>query len=309
MSNAIEKIVIIGSGAAGSTAAIYTARAGLEPLVLHGTQPGGQLTTTTEVENFPGFVDGIQGPDMMMAFQKQAERFGARYVSAEVTRVDLSARPFAIETDDGNFRSAAMIVASGASPKLLGFPDEKRFFAQGYHTCATCDGAFYRGREVVIIGGGDSAMEEGTFLTRLASKVTVVHRRDQLRASKIMQDRALANPKMTFAWNSVVEGIRGEPGKVTGVAVRDVDSGEVREIAAQGVFIAIGHTPNTKLFEGQLELDDKGYLVAQGRTSHTSVEGVFVAGDCADSRYRQAVTAAGSGCMAAIDAERWLESQ
>ncbi|MFN7973567.1 MAG: thioredoxin-disulfide reductase [Acidobacteriota bacterium] len=300
-------VIIIGSGPAGDTAAIYAARANMAPLVLHGGQPGGQLTTTTDVENYPGFPEGVQGPDLMLLFEKQAQRFGARYESTLVTSVDLAKRPFTIVCEDATYLAEALIIASGASPKLLGIPDEKVFFSAGFHTCATCDGAFYKGKELVVIGGGDSAMEEGTYLTRHATRVRIVHRRDKLRASKIMQDRALSNPKIEMVWDSAVERILGERGKVRAVGVRNLKTGAISEIPAQGVFIAIGHEPNTKFLQGKVELDAGGYVVTRGGTTATSVPGVFAAGDVADSRYRQAITAAGTGCQAALDAERFLE--
>lgn len=303
----VHKVIIMGSGPAGSTAAIYTARANLSPLVLHGPQSGGQLTTTSEIENYPGFENGIDGTELMVIFQKQAERFGARYESTVVEDLDLTSRPFTVRCQDAVYLCETLIVASGASSRLLGIPDEKRLFSTGFHTCATCDGFAYRGKEVVVIGGGDSAMEEGTFLTRHATKVRIVHRRDKLRASKIMQDRALANPKVEMVYDSAVERILGEPRNVRAVGVRNVKTGALSEIPAQGVFIAIGHEPNSRVLVGKVELDTAGYVITKGGTTATSVPGVFAAGDVADSRYRQAVTAAGTGCQAALDAERFLE--
>ena len=297
-------MIIIGSGPAGLTAAVYTARANLEPLVIEGIEAGGQLMLTTEVENYPGFVDGIMGPELMEAMRKQSARFGTEFLTDNVTSVDFSKKPFEVSTASTTYEAASVIVSTGASARMLGVPGERELLGHGVSTCATCDGFFFRGQEILVVGGGDSAMEEANFLTKFASKVTVVHRRDSLRASKIMQDRARANPKIQFVFDSVVKQINGN-GKVASATLLDVKTGAETEIPATGVFVAIGHTPNTSLFEGQLELSG-GYIVTNDGTA-TSVEGVFAAGDVVDFRYRQAVTAAGMGCMAAIDAERYLE--
>jgi thioredoxin reductase (NADPH) len=308
-----HSIIIIGSGPAGLTAALYAARAGLHPVVFEGIQPGGQLTITTEVENFPGFPEGIQGPELMEHFRAQAHRFGARSVFKHVSRVDFSRHPFRIWSDDEELSADAVIVSTGASAKLLGLPSEKEYMGYGVSACATCDGFFFRGLEVVVVGGGDTALEEATFLTKFATRVTVVHRRDALRASKTMQERAFANPKIAFIWDSAVEEILGknENGKksVTGVRLKNVKSGVSTVLKTDGVFMGIGHQPNTGLFRGQLDMDAVGYLVTKGRNTTTNIPGIFAAGDVADSVYRQAITAAGSGCQAAIDAERWLESR
>lgn len=299
------RVLIVGSGPAGYTAAIYTARAELQPTVLAGLQFGGQLMLTTDVENYPGFPDGVTGPDMMELLQKQAERFGTQVLLEDATKIDLTSRPFQVETEDKRFSADALILATGASARWLGLESETRLQNLGVSACATCDGALYRGKAMAVVGGGDTAMEEALFLTRFASKVTVIHRRDQLRASKIMQERALAHEKIEFAWNSAVDEVVGEE-FVTGVRLVNLVTGDKSELPVEAVFIAIGHRPNTELLKGQLELDDVGYVVVKSGSSRTSIEGVFACGDVADPIYRQAVTAAGTGCMAAIDAERWL---
>ena len=299
-------VTIIGSGPAGLTAAVYSARASLQPLMIEGVEAGGQLMLTTEVENYPGFIDGIMGPELMERMRKQAGRFGTEFLTDNVTSVDFSSTPFEIRTGDQVFHSRSVIISTGASARMLGVPGEKELLGHGVSTCATCDGFFFRDQELLIIGGGDSAMEEAIFLTKFASKVTVVHRRDSLRASKIMQERAFDHPKIDFVWDSVLTEIFGN-GKVAGARVKNVRTGEESEIPAGGVFVAIGHTPNSSLFEDQLELTG-GYIVTKGDGTETSVPGVFAAGDVVDFRYRQAITAAGMGCMAAIDAERYLEA-
>jgi len=304
------RLVILGSGPAGLTAALYAARANLAPLLIEGAQPGGQLTITTEVENYPGFVHGIQGPELMEVFRSQAERFGTSFVTGEVTAVELRKRPLELTMEGRKIGAEALIIATGASAKLLGLESEKRMMGYGVSACATCDGAFFKNKEAVVVGGGDTAIEEATFLTRFCSKVTVIHRRDALRASKIMHDRAAANPKIAFIWDSVIDEIFGEPkGGVSGVRLKNLKTGAVTDFRTDAVFVAIGHQPNTRLFEGQLEMDDTGYLKVRSGSTYTNIDGVFAAGDVADKVYRQAVTAAGTGCMAAIDAERWLEAR
>ncbi|MEM7049825.1 MAG: thioredoxin-disulfide reductase [Acidobacteriota bacterium] len=305
------QVIIIGSGPAGFTAALYAARANLTPLILEGNQPGGQLTITTDVENYPGFPEGILGPELMERMREQVKRFGTQVKFEAATAVDLSQRPFRVTTDDGaEYTAGSLIIATGATAKLLGLPAEEHLMGYGVSACATCDGFFFKDKEIVIVGGGDSAMEEATFLTKYATKVTVIHRRGELRASKIMQDRALANDKIEFLWHHEVTDVLGsrEDG-VHAVRVRDTRNGEERDFPTQGLFLAIGHKPNTELFENTLERDDVGYLKVDEPSTRTNVEGVFACGDAMDPIYRQAVTAAGSGCRAAIDAERWLEAQ
>ena len=304
----MRNIIVLGSGPAGLTAAIYTTRAGLSPLVFEGAEAGGQLMLTTEVENYPGFADPILGPDLIANMRAQAQRVGAEFISEDAIQVDLSRRPFRITSQSGDtYEANALIIATGAKAKLLGLPGEQRLMGRGVSTCATCDGFFFRDRNVIVVGGGDTAMEEALYLSKLAKSVTVVHRRDQLRASKILQQRAMDNPKISFVWSHTVADIVGD-GKVSGVKLRELRTDRVVERPTDGVFVAIGHKPNTDLFRGQLAIDDNGYII-RTRRSATSVEGVFAAGDVHDHTYRQAVTAAGYGCEAAIDAERWLQQQ
>lgn len=307
------KVVIIGSGPAGLTAAIYTARANLNPVVFEGLQPGGQLTITTEVENFPGFEHGIQGPELMDIMRKQAHRFGAQSIYKDITEVDFSKRPFKLKSYDEEYFADAVIISTGASARLLGIESEAKYMGYGVSACATCDGFFFKGLKVLVVGGGDTAMEEANFLTKFASEVTIIHRRDEFRASKIMLDRAKKNPKIKFLTNKVIKEVLGveEGGKkrMTGVLLEDTKDHSVTQLDADGLFIAIGHKPNTELFKNYLEMDETGYLIVQPGSTYTNVEGVFAAGDVADKKYRQAITAAGTGCMAALDAERWLEAQ
>ncbi len=304
----VRDVIIIGSGPAGLTAAIYNARANLAPLMIEGVTWGGQLQLTTEVENFPGFVDGIMGPELMQIMRDQAVRFGTEFVTENVDRVDFSARPFRMWVGDREFQSRSVIISTGATAKMLDLPSEQRLLGHGVSTCATCDGFFFRGQEIAVVGGGDSAVEEANFLTRFASTVHLIHRRDSLRASKIMADRAAANPKITFHWNTLVDDVLGD-GRVEGLALTNTSTGVSSTLPVGAMFVAIGHVPNTSLFADQLALDENGYLLTYDGSTKTSIDGVFGAGDVVDHVYRQAITAAGSGCQAAIDSERWLEAQ
>lgn len=304
-----HSLIILGSGPAGYTAAIYAARANLNPVVIQGIQPGGQLTTTTDVDNYPGYKDGVQGPEMMADFQAQAERFGTEIIWDHINETDLSKRPFTLKGDEGTYTCDALIIATGASAMYLGLPSEEAFSGRGVSACATCDGFFYRDKEVAVIGGGDTAVEEALYLSNICSKVTVVHRRDELRAEKIMQDNLFAAENIEMAWSSVLDEVLGDESGVTGMRIKSTVDGSTTDIDLHGVFIAIGHKPNTDFVKGQLEMDETGYLITQGKTTATSVEGVFAAGDVADSVYRQAITSAGEGCKAALDAERWLAVQ
>jgi len=304
-----HRLVILGSGPAGYTAAIYAARANLKPVVIQGIQPGGQLTTTTDVDNYPGYKDGVQGPEMMADFQAQAERFGTEIIWDHINETDLSKRPFTLKGDEGTYTCDALILATGASAMYLGLPSEEAFAGRGVSACATCDGFFYKGKEVVVVGGGDTAVEEAIYLANICSKVTVVHRRDELRAEKIMQDHLFACENVEMAWSSTLDEVLGDDSGVTGVRLKSAKDGSTREIDVHGVFIAIGHKPNTDFVKGQLEMDETGYLITKGKSTATSVEGVFAAGDVADPVYRQAITSAGEGCKAALDVERWLGMQ
>ena len=310
MADEVQALAILGSGPAGLTAALYAARANLNPVLIEGISPGGQLTITTEVENYPGFEHGIQGPELMDVMRRQVTRFGTRFLTGEVSAARLAKAPFELTIDDAVVRCEALIVATGASAKLLGIASEKRLMGYGVSACATCDGAFFKDKEVMVVGGGDTAVEEASFLTRFCRKVTIVHRRDQLRASKIMQDRARKNPKIAFVWDSAIDEIFGEQKSgVSGVRLKQLKTGATANVAIDGVFMAIGHQPNTAIFQGQLDMDELGYLQVRPGSTYTNIAGVFAAGDVADRTYRQAVTAAGTGCMAALDAERWLEAR
>ncbi|MFH2053908.1 MAG: thioredoxin-disulfide reductase [bacterium] len=307
---AAPKVIIIGSGPAGFTAGIYLGRANLPHMLFEGDQPGGQLTITTDVENYPGFPDGIEGPELMMKFKAQAQRFGTVIKSETVTSVDLKSRPFKVTTTKGGYTAPAVIISTGSTARWLGLPDEEKFHGKGLSACATCDGFFFRGQNVAVVGGGDTALEEATYLTNFATKVTLIHRRDELRGSKIMQDRALAHPKIEMAWNSVIDRyLPDDQGSLKGLVLKDTRDGTTRNLDVTGCFIAIGHTPNTAFLDGQLETDENGYLITRDNSTATAIAGVFAAGDVQDHVYRQAVTSAGTGCMAAIEAERWLGGQ
>jgi len=309
MTTAVHHLIILGSGPAGYTAAIYAARANLKPVVIQGQQAGGQLTTTTDVDNYPGYKDGVQGPEMMEDFKAQAERFGTEIIWDHINAADLSSRPFTLRGDDGVYSCDALIIATGASAKYLGLPSEEAFAGRGVSACATCDGFFYRGKDVAVVGGGDTAVEEAIYLANLCNKVTLIHRRDALRAEPIMQDKLLSTDNIEVAWNSTTEEILGDETGVTGIRLKSTLDGSLRDLDVHGVFIAIGHKPNTDFLNGQLETDASGYLMTKGRSTAASIEGVFAAGDVADPVYRQAVTSAGEGCKAALDAERWLSAQ
>lgn len=304
----VENVIIIGSGPAGLTAAIYASRANLEPLMIEGYEAGGQLMITSDVENYPGFPKGITGPELMDMTRQQAERFGTRFITKNVTKVDFSSRPFKVWVDKDEHLAKTVIISTGATAMYLGLENEKRLMGKGVSACATCDGAFFKNQKVCVIGGGDTAMEEANFLTRHASHVTIIHRREEFRASKIMADRALSNPKISVIWNTQVLDVLGDKG-VTGLKLKNTKTGEESTIETEGMFVAIGHRPNTQIFKDMLKMDDVGYLITEGKSTYTSIDGVFASGDVQDPIYRQAVTAAGSGCMAAIDAERWLEAQ
>jgi thioredoxin reductase (NADPH) len=308
MASETQRLIILGSGPAGLCAALYAGRANLSPILIEGTQPGGQLTITTEVENYPGFEHGVQGPEMMEIFHRQAERFGTKFVAGEVKSVDLRKRPLLVVADGGEYRAQALIISTGAAAKLIGLESERKLMGFGVSACATCDGFFFKEKEALVVGGGDTAMEEATFLTKFCTKVTIVHRRNQFRASKIMQDRARKNPKIAYLMDSGIEEILGQPDKigVTGARIKNLKTGKSAVVQTDAVFVAIGHKPNTDLFAGQLDMDELGYLKVRPGSTYTNIEGVFAAGDVADRTYRQAVTAAGTGCMAALDAERWL---
>lgn len=304
----VQKVIILGTGPAGYTAAIYTGRANLAPIVIEGNQPGGQLTMTTEVENFPGFPNGIMGPELMDNMRKQADRFGATFVSGWVTSVDLKQRPFRVVVDESKeYLAESLVISTGASVKMLGIPGEIEMMGRGVSACATCDGFFFRGKSIIVVGGGDSALEEATFLTKFASEVTIVHRRNELRASKVMQERARQNPKIKWLLNVTPLEVTSDGSKVNGLVLKDNLSGEIRKVSTDGIFVAIGHTPNTDFLANQVEIDGRGYIVTKGQSTATSVEGVFACGDVMDSHYRQAITAAGSGCKAAMDVEKFLE--